>query len=103
MSSGPGRGLSRCAHEHSARPDHLAARTDRLTLRPTTPDDLEATWQFRRLENVSRWLTRAPATLEEYRPPFEDADSLAKSLVIQLDNEVIGDLVLQVDDALIVQ
>ncbi|HEY0690819.1 MAG TPA: hypothetical protein VGD71_17490 [Kribbella sp.] len=29
----------------------------RLTLRPATPDDVEATWQFRRLDDVSRWLT----------------------------------------------
>jgi hypothetical protein len=50
-------------------------RTDRLTLRPATRDDLEATWRFRRLGDVSRWLTRAPATLEEYRTGFEDAAS----------------------------
>ena len=73
--------------------------TDRLTLRPATPDDLEATWQFRRLESVGRWLTRAPATLEEYRTQFEDSDRLATTLVVQLDGEVIGDLALHVDDA----
>lgn len=77
-------------------------RTGRLTLRPATPDDLQATSRFRRLENVSHWLTRAPTTLEEYRTQFEDAKSLAKTLVVQLDSaigEVIGDLTLQVDDA----
>lgn len=73
--------------------------TDRLTLRPATPADLEATWQFRRLESVGRWLTRAPATLEEYRTQFEDSDRLATTLVVQLDGEVIGDLALHVDDA----
>jgi len=74
-------------------------RTDRLTLRPATPDDLEATWQFRRLDDVSRWLTRAPAALEEYRSQFEDPGRLAKTLVVELENLVIGDLMLQVDDA----
>jgi RimJ/RimL family protein N-acetyltransferase len=74
-------------------------RTDRLALRPATPDDVEATWRFRRLDEVSRWLTRAPATLEEYRTHFEDAASLAKTLVVQLDGEVIGDLMIQVEDA----
>lgn len=73
--------------------------TDRLTLRPATPADLEATWQFRRLESVGRWLTRAPATLEEYRTQFEDSDRLAPTLVVQLDGAAIGDLALHVDDA----
>jgi RimJ/RimL family protein N-acetyltransferase len=77
-------------------------RTDRLTLRSATSDDLEATWAFRRLDDVSRWLTRAPATLEEYRVNFEDTASLAKTLIIEVDGEVgrevIGDLMLQVED-----
>jgi RimJ/RimL family protein N-acetyltransferase len=72
--------------------------TDRLTLRPAVRDDLEATWAFRRLAEVSRWITRAPATLDEYRPQFEDADSLARTLVVQLGAEVIGDLMLKVED-----
>ena len=74
-------------------------RTDRLTLRPATRDDLEATWRFRRLDDVSRWLTRAPATLVEYRTSFEDVASLAKTLIVELDGEVIGDLMLAVEDA----
>ncbi|HET9859645.1 MAG TPA: GNAT family protein [Nocardioidaceae bacterium] len=76
-------------------PDH----TDRLTLRPATPDDLEATWQFRRLESVNHWITRAPATLEEYCTQFEAPDSLARTIVVQLDGKVIGDLMLKLDDA----
>lgn len=75
------------------------ARTDRLTLRPATPDDLDATWAFRRLEDVSRWLTRAPTTIEEYRARFEDPDSLARTLVLELEGQVIGDLMLKVEDA----
>jgi RimJ/RimL family protein N-acetyltransferase len=75
------------------------SRTHRLTLRPATLDDLEATWQFRRLESVSRCITRAPGTLEEYRTEFEDADRLASTLVVQLDGDVVGDLMLRVEDA----
>ena len=74
-------------------------RTDRLMLRPATLDDLEATWSFRRLDDVSRWLTRAPATIAEYRTHFEDAASLAKTIVVELDGDVIGDLMLEVEDA----
>jgi RimJ/RimL family protein N-acetyltransferase len=75
------------------------ARTDRLTIRPATMDDLEAIWAYRRLEEVTRWLTRAPATIEEFRPHLEEPTSLAKTLVIELDGEVIGELMLQIDDA----
>ena len=46
-----------------------------------TEDDLEATWQFRRLPEVSEWLTRLPSTLESTAeqyldpvPPREDPD-----------------------------
>jgi len=57
------------------------------------------TWRLRRLGDVSRWITRAPATLEEYRVVFEDAASLARTLVVELDGEVVGDLMLRVEDA----
>lgn len=32
-------------------------RTARLQLRPLRLDDLEATWAYRRLEEVGRWLS----------------------------------------------
>ena len=73
--------------------------TDRLTLRPATAGDLEATWRFRQLDDVARWLTQAPATLPEYRARFCDRGRLAKTLVVELrGGEVIGDLMLQVED-----
>jgi RimJ/RimL family protein N-acetyltransferase len=56
-------------------------------------------WRFRRLEAVNRWLTRAPTTLEDFRAHSADPASLAKTLVIERDGEVIGDLMLAVDDA----
>jgi RimJ/RimL family protein N-acetyltransferase len=74
-------------------------RTQRLSLRPVTSDDLEATWRFRQLDAVSRWITRAPQTLEAYRPQFEDPASMAKTIVVELDGEIIGDLMLAVEDA----
>ena len=91
-------------HQHGPMSSPLDAitwpvRTDRLMLRPATREDLEATWQFRRLDGVGRWLTRAPATLEQHRAQFEDGARLTKTLVVVLDGEVIGELMLQVDDA----
>ena len=72
--------------------------TDRLSLRAATAGDLEPTWRFRRLDSVSRWITRAPQSLEEFRSQFEAPESLAKTIVIELDGDVIGDLMLGVED-----
>jgi RimJ/RimL family protein N-acetyltransferase len=72
--------------------------TARLSLRPATRDDLEATWSFRQLPEVSQWLTRAPATLKDYREQFLAPDSLTKTLIIELGGQVIGDLMLDVQD-----
>lgn len=74
-------------------------RTTRLTLRPATADDADATWQFRRLPEVSRWLTQDTGALAEYRHQFLEPDSLAKTIVVELDRHVIGDLMLEVQDA----
>lgn len=75
------------------------ARTARLLLRPLRLDDLEATWAYRRLEEVGRWLSRAPATLDEHRATFGDPESLARSLVIEAGGQVVGDLMVAVGDA----
>ena len=73
-------------------------RTARLSLRPATAADLGPTWRYRRLEAVSRWLIRAPLTAEDYRVQFERPASLAKTLVVELRGEVIGDLMVTVED-----
>jgi RimJ/RimL family protein N-acetyltransferase len=74
-------------------------RTARLLLRPATDADLEATWAFRRLESVSRWITRAPQSLDEHRRQFLEPTSLAKTLVVELGGKVIGDLMVAIGDA----
>ncbi|MET8152452.1 GNAT family N-acetyltransferase [Actinoplanes sp. NPDC049668] len=73
--------------------------TDRLTLRPATTDDADATWRFRRREDVSRWTTRASATLDEHRTWFRTPESLARTLVIEHSGTIIGDLMLRIEDA----
>lgn len=74
-------------------------RTERLVLRPGTPDDVEATWRYRRLESVSHWITRAPATLGEYREQYLQPARLATTVLLVLDDEVIGDLMIRIEDA----
>jgi RimJ/RimL family protein N-acetyltransferase len=73
--------------------------TKRLSIRPAVEADLDATWRYRRLEEVSRWMTSAPNSLEDYRKKFEDPDRLERTLLIELDGVVIGDLMLAVEDA----
>jgi RimJ/RimL family protein N-acetyltransferase len=73
--------------------------TERLALRPATVEDAETTWCFRRLEPVSRWLTEVPSSMDAYRVAFEDPARLGATLVITLDGQVIGDLMLRVEDA----
>jgi RimJ/RimL family protein N-acetyltransferase len=80
-----------------------ALRTERLTLRPGTVADVDATWAFRRLDEVNEWLTGSPGDLDGYRDLFTDPARLATTVVLQLghdrDGEVIGDLMLRRQDA----
>lgn len=79
-------------------------RTDRLTLRPATLDDVDAIWNYYQRDEVSHWITAAPATVEEFRTRFEDNGNLSSTVVVELDLDgpdatVVGDLMLRVQDA----
>lgn len=73
--------------------------TARLVLRPATPDDVDATWAVRRLEAVTRWLMRAPASFDAHREQFLQPDSLAKTLVMEQEGVLVGDLMVTIGDA----
>jgi len=81
--------------------DPFPVRTERLTLRRGTESDVDTTWRFRRLPEVSAWLTHVEgdADYEDYRTRFLDPERLEKVLVIELDGEVIGDLMIKLEDA----
>jgi RimJ/RimL family protein N-acetyltransferase len=74
-------------------------RTARLALRRATADDARATFAYRRLEPVGRWLTELPADLEAYEATFADPARLATTVVVELDGCTIGDFLLRVEDA----
>jgi RimJ/RimL family protein N-acetyltransferase len=74
-------------------------RTARLTIRPATLDDTDATWQIRRLKSVGRWLTAEAADPDAYRSAFAEPERLMRTLVFELDGVVIGDLYLAIQDA----
>jgi RimJ/RimL family protein N-acetyltransferase len=74
-------------------------RTSRLLLRRATVADVESTWSYRRMDAVNRWLPSAATEVDDYRPRFESPGRLGKTLVIEHDNTVVGDLMLAVEDA----
>jgi len=78
-------------------------RTERLTLRPATADDADATWTYRRLPEVDEWLAGRPDDVDGYRELFGDPARLARTVVLQLGHDpagpVIGDLLLRREDA----
>jgi len=82
-------------------PDELSwpVRTARLTIRPATEADVDATFRYRKLPEVSLWLTSAPADRTAYAETTCEPDRLARTLVVELDGEVIGDLMLMIEDA----
>ncbi len=73
-------------------------RTERLTLRPATPEDVEATWAFRRLPEVGEWLAHRASGHDEYAELFVGTDRLASTLVVEHDGVVVGDLLLRIED-----
>lgn len=74
-------------------------RTERLVIRPATPDDVDATWAFRRLPAAAEWVTHDVSTRSEYAEMFLAPDRLATTLVMELDGVVVGDLMIRVEDA----
>jgi len=72
--------------------------TDRLTVRRLGESDVAATWEYRRLPEVNRWLPYAPPDLDAYAELFQDPDRRERTLLVSLDDVVVGDLFLMVKD-----
>ena len=73
--------------------------TERLAIRPIVPADLPATYAYRSLPEVSRWMPRQPRSWEEYLAAMDQPDVLEVTLVVLKGPEIIGDLYLRVEDA----
>ena len=77
--------------------------TERLTLRPATAGDADATWKYRRLESVDEWLAGCPADLDGYRERFSESARLATTVIVTLGHDaaapIIGDFMLRRQDA----
>ena len=73
-------------------------RTGRLLLRRATAEDVDVTWKFRRLPEVHDWLGAATATYDAYRERYFRGQRLSNLLMVELDGQVIGDLLLKIED-----
>jgi RimJ/RimL family protein N-acetyltransferase len=79
--------------------------TERLLLRPFTPDDFDALFAMHSLPDVARYLYWAPRTEDEARTVLKkkvaarairsEGDFLAFAVVLKETNEVVADFVLQ--------
>ena len=71
-------------------------RTRRLTLRRSTPQDADATWSYRRDPAVAEWMTRLPASREEYDEWYVSPAVHATRVVVEHEGTVVGELHLEV-------
>jgi RimJ/RimL family protein N-acetyltransferase len=74
-------------------------RTERLLIRPLSPDDLPALFAIRVQREVAQWMTAAPDDYDEFARAFAQPDRTDTTLVVERDGAVIGDLYVAVADA----
>ena len=72
--------------------------TERLTLRPATPDDAPAVFAYRRLPEVARWMTALPLDAQAFAAQFVEPDRLGPTVVVERDGVVVGDLMVRIED-----
>jgi RimJ/RimL family protein N-acetyltransferase len=72
--------------------------TERLVLRPATPEDASAVFRYRRLPEVARWLTASPQDETTFSQRLVQPENLGPTVVVERDGAVVGDLLLRVED-----
>lgn len=66
------------------------------------PEDADQVWRYRRLEEVSDFMTTMPGGRTEFAAFFADSDRIGRTLVAELADQpgaVIGDLMVRQQDA----
>ncbi|GAA4705578.1 GNAT family protein [Nocardioides conyzicola] len=74
-------------------------RTARLTIRPMRAEDVETMWAYRRLPSMWEWISHDFSTLERFVEKMSPPASLSRTLVVELDGRIVGDLYLGISDA----
>jgi RimJ/RimL family protein N-acetyltransferase len=79
--------------------------TERLVMRPLTPDDFDALFAYQSSPDVARWLMWGPRNEDEVRASLDlklrstaidsEGDILALAVVLKATDEMIGDWILQ--------
>ena len=72
--------------------------TERLSLRPVEADDFDAIWSYRSRPDVDRWLG-GTRDREDVRKRFAEPGEGFTQLVVLHEGELVGDLMLRVQDA----
>ena len=73
--------------------------TERLSFRPSTPDDAAAFHAYRHLPEVSEWLPRLSPDAAGVAERFADEEFRSRTFVIEVDGRVVGDLYLHLSDS----
>jgi RimJ/RimL family protein N-acetyltransferase len=73
--------------------------TRRLAIRPAVAEDAAATWSIRGRPEVAFWMTSRVADEAAHVEHFRVPERLAKTLVVELEGQVIADLMLAIEDA----
>lgn len=71
-------------------------QTERLSIRPATPEDVAALWRFRGLDEVGEWLGWHPVDQADWNKTYPE--KYLDYLVVELNGEIIGDLMLSIGD-----
>ena len=72
--------------------------TERLTLRRPAPGDAEATFEYRRIPEVSEWLTNLPTDRAAFAERFAGPEVLPTMVIVEHDGEVVGELSVRLKD-----
>ncbi|WP_151082101.1 GNAT family N-acetyltransferase [Nocardioides cynanchi] len=70
------------------------ARTERLLIRPVTPDDFGRLYEIRAIPEVTEWLTGRPTSYDDYVERYGTPERLESTLVVQAGPTIVGDLFL---------
>lgn len=77
-------------------------RTDRLTLRQATPEDLRAVYEIRSLPEVAQWMPDLPTSYDAWVLAQGERGAMGRMVAVLLDDPdatLIGHLYLHVEDA----
>jgi RimJ/RimL family protein N-acetyltransferase len=75
-------------------------QTDRLTIRPGTPEDADAVYDLRTIPEVSTWIPISQAfPREEFVEMYRSAERLPWFLVIEHEGLLVGELLLRIGDS----